>query len=101
MVDVADSMLCVLVGLVRIRATSPKCCCCVCAGLQAGAVSDGVYSGEVGLQIVPPLGSLRFIVEPRVLPLISSLEVRLDSSIKQMTGKGGDGECFAAMSSIV
>jgi hypothetical protein len=49
-------------------------------------VSDGVYSGEVGLQVVPPLGSIRFIVEPRVLPLISSMEVRLDSSIKDMPG---------------
>jgi hypothetical protein len=49
-------------------------------------VSDGVYSGEVGLQVVPPLGSLKFIVEPRVLPLIGSMEVRLDSSIKDMPG---------------
>jgi hypothetical protein len=53
---------------------------------QAGVVSDGVYSGEVGLQVVPPLGSLKFIVEPRVLPLIGSMEVRLDSSIKDMPG---------------
>jgi hypothetical protein len=51
-------------------------------------VSGGVYSGDVSLQMVPPLGSLRFIVEPRVLPLISSIEVRLDSSIMQMTGEG-------------
>jgi hypothetical protein len=57
------------------------------AALQAGVVSGGVYSGDVSLQMVPPLGSLRFIVEPRVLPLISSMEVRLDSSIKQMAGE--------------
>lgn len=54
--------------------------------VQGGVVSDGVYNGEVGLQVVPPLGSIRFIVEPRVLPLISSMEVRLDSSIKDMPG---------------
>jgi hypothetical protein len=55
--------------------------------LQAGAVTDGVYSGDVSLQIVPPLGSLKFVVGPRVLPLISSMEVRLDSSIKSMPGE--------------
>lgn len=49
---------------------------------SAAASDSGSYSGEVGLQLVPPLGSLRFIVEPRKLPLISTMDVRLDSSLK-------------------
>lgn len=67
-----------------------------CCDLQAGVVSDGVYSGDVSLQMVPPLGSLKFIVVPRVLPLISSMEVRLDSSIKQMPGEEEGGARAAA-----
>ncbi|KAF6254495.1 hypothetical protein COO60DRAFT_1703286 [Scenedesmus sp. NREL 46B-D3] len=54
---------------------------------QAEAAADagvGVvgYSGDVALQLVPPLGSLKFLVEPRKLPLVSSIEIRLDSSMK-------------------
>jgi hypothetical protein len=52
------------------------------AGADAGVTSGG-YTGDVALQLVPPLGSLKFIVEPRKLPIISSIEVRLDSSLKE------------------
>uniref|UniRef100_A0A383WD58 Uncharacterized protein n=1 Tax=Tetradesmus obliquus TaxID=3088 RepID=A0A383WD58_TETOB len=51
------------------------------AGAEAGSGVTS-YTGEVALQLVPPLGSLKFIVEPRKLPLVSSIEVRLDSSLK-------------------
>jgi hypothetical protein len=49
---------------------------------DAGVASGSSYTGEVALQLVPPLGGLKFIVEPRKLPVISSVEVRLDSSLK-------------------
>eukprot|EP00879_Flechtneria_rotunda_P015305 GHRR01015999.1.p1 GENE.GHRR01015999.1~~GHRR01015999.1.p1 ORF type:complete len:671 (+),score=251.32 GHRR01015999.1:265-2277(+) len=49
---------------------------------QDAARNDGLYSGEVGLQLVPPLGSLKFIVEPRKLPLITTMDSRLDSSLR-------------------
>jgi hypothetical protein len=52
------------------------------AASDAGATSGSSYTGDVALQLVPPLGSLKFIVEPRKLPIISSVEVRLDSSLK-------------------
>lgn len=39
-------------------------------------------SGDLQLQLVPPLGSMRFIVEPRTLPALTSLSPRLDSSLK-------------------
>jgi hypothetical protein len=48
----------------------------------AAGVTTTDYTGDVALQLVPPLGSLKFIVEPRKLPLVSSVEVRLDSSLK-------------------
>eukprot|EP00775_Hariotina_reticulata_P012413 gene12413-12548_t len=40
----------------------------------AGESEGAVYAGDVSLQMVPPLGGLKFVVEPRVLPLISSME---------------------------
>jgi hypothetical protein len=52
-----------------------------CAEAGSGSVTS--YTGEVSLQLVPPLGSLKFILEPRKLPLVSSVEVRLDSSLKE------------------
>jgi hypothetical protein len=65
--------------------------------------SDGVYSGDVALQMVPPLGALRFVVEPRKLPLISTMAVRLDSSLagglQHNTKDAGDAATSSSSSS--
>jgi hypothetical protein len=70
----------------------PFCLYCyllACCMPQAVGADGGQYNGDVELQMVPPLGSLKFVVEPRRLPLISSMEVRLDSSLKDAPGEGG------------
>jgi hypothetical protein len=55
------------------------------AAAVAEDISQAEYAGEVTLQMVPPLGGLKFVVEPRTLPLISSMEVRLDSSLREVS----------------
>ncbi len=49
--------------------------------------------GREGLELeyVPPLGCTRFIVEPRVLPPVKSMSVRLDSSLKARALGAGRG----------
>lgn len=42
--------------------------------------------GGIRVQMVPPLGSLEYIVTPRALPAIAELRVRIDSSLSGASG---------------
>lgn len=48
----------------------------------AGTAAAGDAGPRVRPVLVPPLGAIRFKVVPRVLPAITQMSVRLDSSIK-------------------
>lgn len=52
------------------------------ADADAPVGAEGRGCGDVGLQLVPPLGSIKYVLEPRILPLASQLTVRLDSSMR-------------------
>jgi hypothetical protein len=48
-------------------------------------------SEGLGLEYVAPLGCTTFLVEPRKLPAIKSMSVRLDSSVKVRRAAAGGG----------
>ena len=50
-------------------------------GSEASAGSSGSGS-DIGLQLIPPLGGVKFNLEERVVPPVTSMSVRLDSSLK-------------------
>lgn len=69
-----------LIGL--FRSVRPMCANASPIEAPAFLVGRRPDSGESQVQTIPPLGCIKFVVQERVLPPISSISVRCDSSLK-------------------
>jgi hypothetical protein len=52
------------------------------SGDDSSGSSGPIGADELGLQLIPPLGGVKFIVEERLVPPVTDMSVRLDSSLK-------------------